>query len=273
LSPSPAASPALTAAAPPLAAALPAPAGPPGTLPPGPGPEPGAAADLPPGAVRPFGPVLARRITKVLLGCLVGYGVLWVCSVGGMLALSAWARHDGTGTSSGSRTSAGINHFLRVDQHLWRGSAPSAAGYRELAGQGIATVVDLRAEDLSAAELAQPQKAGLRAVRLPIRDGQTPTEQQVDEFLRIVRGSDGPVFVHCGAGVGRTGSITAAYLVRTGEATSRQAALRTVAVGPPSIEQVYYVLNVSRDDSDQPPALVRAISRLFDAPRRIKASL
>jgi len=137
----------------------------------------------------------------------------------------------------------------------------------------VRTVVDLRAEDLSAKELAEPARAGLTVVRLPIRDGQTPTEQQVDDFIRIVRQSDGPVYVHCGAGVGRTGAMSAAYLVRTGEATAKQAAVRTMAVGPPSIEQVYYVLNVSPDDSDQPPALVRGISRLFDAPRRIMASL
>ncbi|WP_420907495.1 fused DSP-PTPase phosphatase/NAD kinase-like protein, partial [Streptomyces scabichelini] len=36
---------------------------------------------------------------------------------------------------------------------------------------------------------------------MPIRDGQTPTNQQVDRFLRTVASSTGPVFVHCGAGV------------------------------------------------------------------------
>ena len=235
-------------------------------------PEPATSGPAIPAPATPGlpGRAVVRRTAKVLVCCLLGYGVLWACSAGGMPALTAWARQDASG---GRRTAAGINHFLRVDAKVWRGSAPTAAGYRELAREGIRTVIDLRAEDLSAREAALPAQAGLTAVRLPIRDGQTPTERQVGDFLRVVRRSDGPVYVHCGAGVGRTGAMTAAYLVRTGQATSKQAALRTVAVGPPSIEQVYYVLTARRHDSDQPPVLVSTISRLLDAPRRIKASL
>ncbi|MFG3259437.1 dual specificity protein phosphatase family protein [Streptomyces sp. NPDC048172] len=210
-----------------------------------------------------------RKPLKVLGCCVLGYALLWGASALGMLGLSAWARHDGR---TGGETVAGIRHFQRVDGTLWRGSAPGPSGYRALAARGVATVVDLRAEDLTPRQLAGPGEAGMRTVRIPVRDGQTPDEAQSEAFLRVVRESDGPVFVHCGAGVGRTGSMAAAYLVRTGQADGRQAALRMLAVGPPSVEQVYYALRLSRDDSDQPPALVEWTSRVLDAPRRIRAA-
>ena len=152
---------------------------------------------------------------------------------------------------------------------LWRGAAPSPSGYRALAGLGITTVVDLRAEDLSAPQLAEPGKAGLKVVHLPIRDGQTPTAQQVRRFLDVVASSSGPVFVHCGAGVGRTGTMAAAYLVRTDKQSPSTAVLRNLAVGPPSIEQIYYGLSLGQGRVDQPPLPVVAVSRLVDAPRRM----
>lgn len=238
-----------------------------------PSPAPPTADALPPDKTPPRSRRRwVRRVVATLLLSVIGYALLWGGVAGGILLVSAWARDDHI--SSGQRTAAGINHFLRVDAKVWRGSAPNSAGYRELAHQGIRTVVDLRAEKMSAHGRSLPAQAGLTAVRLPIRDGQTPTERQVDTFLKAVRQSPGPVYVHCGAGVGRTGAMSAAYLVGTAQATSEQAAKRNLAVGPPSVEQIYYALNVSADNADnQPPDLIKALSRALDAPRRILSYL
>lgn len=239
----------------------------PPTLPADEAPPDGARSPLAPRASRRRR--VLRRAGKIAGLCALAYVSLWLAAVLGTLGVSFWAREH---YSDGERV-AGINHFLRVDDQVWRGSAPRPAGYEALAERGITTVIDLRAEDLSERQLGHPREAGLDLVRLPIRDGQTPTEEQVASFLTAVENAPGPVYVHCGAGVGRTGAMAAAYLVTTGQADSQQAALRNLAVGPPSVEQIYYALTTDPGDTTQPPFPVQALSRALDAPRRINASL
>ncbi|MFD3585205.1 dual specificity protein phosphatase family protein [Streptomyces sp. NPDC058683] len=222
--------------------------------------------------VHPFRPrrALSRRVLMTVLAVVLGYVALWGTGALGVLGLSYWARQE-TPPPAGTRTVQGIRHFQPVDARgrLWRGSAPSPAGYRALAGLGFTTVVDLRAEDLTAAQLAGPGEAGLDVVRLPVRDGQTPRPGQVQRFLDVVADAPGRVFVHCGAGVGRTGTMAAAYLVGTGQQSPGAAVRRNLAVGPPSIEQIYYGLSLGPGRMRQPPFPVVAVSRLVDAPRRL----
>ena len=167
-----------------------------------------------------------------------------------------------------------VSHLAAVDTKVWRGAAPtSPEAYRSLAAAGVTTVVDLRAEPDRSVDEAMLQSFGLRMVSLPIRDGQTPTRAQTDEFLRIVAASPGTVFLHCGAGVGRTGSVAAAYLVATGQTSGVGATLRNLSVGPPSLEQIAFTSRFQEDGARRANMLVVAASRTLDAPRRIWSGL
>jgi protein tyrosine phosphatase (PTP) superfamily phosphohydrolase (DUF442 family) len=171
-------------------------------------------------------------------------------------------------------TIAGVGHLAVVDPKVWRGAAPSSlVSYEALAGAGVTTVVDLRAEPTYADADAPLETLGLRVVHLPIRDGQTPSEDQIARFLQVVAESPGTVLLHCGAGVGRTGSMAAAYLVATGQASSVDATLQNLTVGPPSLEQIAFSLGLSRADADRPPLPIVAVSRVLDAPRRFFTQL
>jgi protein-tyrosine phosphatase len=167
----------------------------------------------------------------------------------------------------------GVAHLGVVDGHVWRGAAPSSpAGYQALAAAGVTTVVDLRAEPGSAAEDAPITALGLDVVHLPMPDGQTPSQAQLDTFLAVVADAKGTVFVHCAAGVGRTGSMVAAYLVATGQANGFEATARNLAMGPPSLEQIAFSLGLDGPDIGPAPLPIVAISRVLDAPRRIWSS-
>jgi protein tyrosine phosphatase (PTP) superfamily phosphohydrolase (DUF442 family) len=167
----------------------------------------------------------------------------------------------------------GIENLAAVDGRVWRGAAPGFTGYESLRQAGVTTVVDLRGEPDVAAAHERIETLGLRVVHLPVRDGQTPTDEQIARFVEEVDSADGPVFVHCGAGVGRTGSMVAAYLVRTGQASGVSATSRNLAVGPPSLEQLAFSARLEGSEVERPPLAVVAVSRLLDAPRRIWSTL
>jgi protein tyrosine phosphatase (PTP) superfamily phosphohydrolase (DUF442 family) len=161
----------------------------------------------------------------------------------------------------------GLGKLRTVDGRVWRGDAPSADSYAALAEAGVTTVVDLRAED----DLDEPEdliaEVGITRHHFPIRDGQTPTADEVDRFIQIVKQSEGMVYVHCGAGVGRTGAMAAAYLVGSGQATPSEALGRNLAIGPPSVEQIWFAASI--DESAEPPTPVKWASRALDGPRRL----
>ena len=158
----------------------------------------------------------------------------------------------------------GVKNLYRVDDKLIRGGRPDEAAYRDLAAAGVTTVVDLRAERGLERPMGLLDRLGIRLVHIPMRDGQAPTDGQVDRFIAAVHGSEGKVYVHCMAGVGRTGTMVAAYLVEERGFDPVSALTLNMAVGPPSLEQIAFAAG-----TEQPHPVLVGFSRLLDAPRRI----
>lgn len=84
------------------------------------------------------------------------------------------------------------------------------------------------------------ESAGFAFLCLPVPDGGAPTMEQADEFIRFVteqRAAQRPVAVHCEAGLGRTGTLLAAYLISKGDgaasAIAQVRAAEKVAVETP----------------------------------------
>jgi atypical dual specificity phosphatase len=81
-------------------------------------------------------------------------------------------------------------------------------------------------------------EAGLFLLHVPIVDLTAPTPEQLEQIVSTIQKAHGQkrgVGVHCGAGLGRTGTVLAAYLVSQGM-SGKNAIARIRRLRPNSIE-------------------------------------
>jgi atypical dual specificity phosphatase len=112
------------------------------------------------------------------------------------------------------------NGFTWVDPPLLGAMSQPAAleEYQGLREQGVQLVISL-CEDPPPRNWLN--EAGLFSMHIPVEDMHPPTQKQIDVCLSAIDKAHARGFavaIHCGAGLGRTGTMLACYFVKKGMA-------------------------------------------------------
>ncbi|MDQ6669750.1 MAG: dual specificity protein phosphatase family protein [Chloroflexota bacterium] len=132
-----------------------------------------------------------------------------------------------------------------VPEHLAACVNPRLAGrvLDELRAHRIELLINLHEQPTSDAL----RTTGIREVHLPVRDFTPPSQAQLDDGVETITralASAQRVAVHCGAGLGRTGTLLAAFFVSEGYAPA-DAIEHVRAIRPGSVETAAQEMGVA----------------------------
>lgn len=118
-----------------------------------------------------------------------------------------------------------LPNFHKINENLYRGGQPTAAGIHRLATLGIKTIItfrDMREKVRREKELAQEN--GLRFIHLHLSNWFASNDEEIHAIIEIIRNPElHPVFIHCKRGADRTGTIIAVHRMMFDGWTAKQA--------------------------------------------------
>ena len=129
------------------------------------------------------------------------------------MAVFSFAMIASAQTSPSNYPGISIANFGQMDQNFYRGAQPTASDYKALATFGIKTIIDLRS-DFEPFAKSSAEAAGLKYYLIPMNGVSAPTDADVAQFLKIVNDpTTGKFYLHCKAGIHRTGTMGAVYRI------------------------------------------------------------
>ncbi len=104
-----------------------------------------------------------------------------------------------------------IGNFGQMDERFYRGAQPERSDYQALKDLGIKTVIDLR-NDPTDYEKSAVEALGMTYISIPMSGWKKPKDADLQRFMTLANDPNtGKFFVHCKAGIHRTGVAGAVY--------------------------------------------------------------
>ncbi|MEO8481983.1 MAG: dual specificity protein phosphatase family protein [Acidobacteriota bacterium] len=148
---------------------------------------------------------MKRAVSPVLKGVAIAAAIV--------IGLLAHERVRSRPYQSEQVVIAGVANAGRIGSHLLRGAQPSLAGFQALRALGVTSVINLTTgRDEVTMEQATVEGLGMEYIHLPWSAVHDPPAEHVRAFVDwLETHHDTLTFVHCKAGVDRTGTMVASY--------------------------------------------------------------